>query len=68
MKIAKSRKPNETMRLKLILTIIVSVALASFNVAAQDEKPLNLAEVEKALRSTKATASAFLPPLPIMAC
>lgn len=45
------------MRLKMIFTIIASSVLTVFNVAAQDEKPLNLAEVEKALRSTKAAAA-----------
>ncbi len=45
------------MRLELILLIITSAFFAVHNVAGQDEKPLNLTEVEKALRSTKATAA-----------
>ncbi len=57
MKIAKFKKISEAIHLKLILTIVLSVAFAALSVAAQDEKPLNLAEVEKALRSTKATAA-----------
>ena len=43
--------------LQLALFIFLSVGLVVRNVAAQDEKPLNLSEVEKALRSTKTTAA-----------
>ena len=57
MKIIKLKKPNEKARLKLILMIVLSVGFAAYNIAAQDEKPLNFSEVEKALRSTKATAA-----------
>ncbi|MCY7377428.1 MAG: formylglycine-generating enzyme family protein [Pyrinomonadaceae bacterium] len=57
MKTRKFKKDDDIMRLKLILTIILSVVFAAQNVPAQDEKPLNLSNVEKALRSTKTTAA-----------
>ncbi|CAN5747711.1 hypothetical protein BH24ACI1_BH24ACI1_00780 [soil metagenome] len=57
MRIRNLKNTNEKMRLKLILMIISSVVFAVLNVSAQDEKPLNFSEVEKALRSTKTTAA-----------
>lgn len=57
MRIRELNETNRHMRLKLILMLILSAVLAVYNVSAQDEKPLNLAEVEKALRSPKATAA-----------
>ena len=51
------RKIVGKISLKLILLIILSVACTARNVPAQDEKPLNFAEVEKALVSKKATAA-----------
>jgi len=57
MKITKIKNPNEKIRLKLILMIILSIIFAAYNASGQDEKPLNLSEVEKALRSTKTAAA-----------
>jgi len=57
MRIRKLKKTNEKMRLKSILMIILSVVFAASSVPAQDEKPLNFSNVEKALRSTKTTAT-----------
>lgn len=57
MRIRKLRKTGEKISLKLIFMIITSAFFAVHNVTAQDEKPLNFSEVEKALRSTKATAA-----------
>jgi len=57
MRMTKLKKQNEKIRLKLILIIIISGFFAAYNVAAQDEKPLNLSVVEKVLRSTKTTAA-----------
>lgn len=56
MKTTKFKKLNGKMRLTFILLIILSAFFAVHNVLAQDEKPLNLSEVEKALRSTKTSA------------
>ena len=50
-------KFNKINRLKLTFIIILSAFFVIQNVSAQDEKPLNFAEVEKALTSKKATAA-----------
>jgi formylglycine-generating enzyme required for sulfatase activity len=57
MRTGKLKKGDEKIRLKLILIIALSIIFAPLNVPAQSEKPLNLSNVEKALRSTKTTAA-----------